>query len=567
MKVFQGPHREVAEDITYSYNADFFLYASLHHEASPQARPNAQNGPPVLTGLPVSSMILLDRPEEAGYFIFSDLSVRHEGRYYLTFALMEEVKDDRDRDEDEAMCGTDEITGPDVGSGRHFQFRTTVQTDAFDVFSAKKFPGLQESTALSRTVAEQGCRVRIRRDVRMRRREGRGKGKDIAAAPGDEYAQQANGIAAAADRDRTLRNDSHGPYRPAEIQRRPSGPVEYHPNHPMQSFAAASPGGRQHSYGHMGQYPPHPVRSLPASPPYPPPPYVAQYPPRPHYGPPHTPIERSPPRDHGPPAPPYHPRDPRETYSYRGPDLVRGPPMLAPRLEPRLEPRLDPMLEPRPEHKEVRPEREPELHLRRLPSIHSLASMQKPVQELRRPLYPLARPVPNPPIQGNPDTVTLPPITTAYNIPKEVCLPPTPTTPSLSRKRSADEANLTSADGVRLVNGRRQEEYPRDANYKFQPSHHSQHDRRKEDVPRDASYRMDPRAPSRPYVVINGTPSHGIPNEPKVVNIDVHEKRVGPPVHWRISPDEYNRASDRDIKVAFPGLNEQQRELTSGSSP
>ncbi|KAF3766033.1 hypothetical protein M406DRAFT_276805, partial [Cryphonectria parasitica EP155] len=192
MKVFEGPRRETAKDITFMYNADFFLYASLHHDTDNHGnRVNPQNSPPVLTGMPVSSMILLDRPEEAGYFIFSDLSVRHEGRYYLTFALMEEVKNDCDKDPDEQMGGTDEITGPDVGcSGRHFSFRTTVQTDVFDVFSAKKFPGLMESTALSRTVAEQGCRVRIRRDVRMRRREkgGGNKGKEVAARE-DQYAQ------------------------------------------------------------------------------------------------------------------------------------------------------------------------------------------------------------------------------------------------------------------------------------------------------------------------------------------------------------------------------------------
>ena len=49
-----------------------------------------------------------------------------------------------------------------------------VKSQDFVVYSAKKFPGLTESTALSRTVAEQGCRVRIRRDVRMRRRDGKG---------------------------------------------------------------------------------------------------------------------------------------------------------------------------------------------------------------------------------------------------------------------------------------------------------------------------------------------------------------------------------------------------------
>jgi hypothetical protein len=53
----------------------------------------------------------------------------------------------------------------------HVHFRLEVKSEPFTVFSAKKFPGLAESTVLSRVVAEQGCRVRIRRDVRMRRRD------------------------------------------------------------------------------------------------------------------------------------------------------------------------------------------------------------------------------------------------------------------------------------------------------------------------------------------------------------------------------------------------------------
>lgn len=265
MKVFSGLHRENAEDITFAYNADFFLYASLHHDANPQSRPNTTNGPPVLTGLPVSSMILLDRPEEAGYFIFSDLSVRHEGSYFLSFALMEEVKDERDKDEDEPMSGTDEITGPDAGSGRHFQFRTQVQTDVFDVFSAKKFPGLQESTALSRTVAEQGCRVRIRRDVRMRRREKGGK-KELAARE-DDHAQRAKAdaaAAAAANRDRpSLSNEA--PYRPGDISRRPSGPGDVYQHRPSFPASEPSPGSRPSQYAHMAPYPPI-ARSIPNSP-------------------------------------------------------------------------------------------------------------------------------------------------------------------------------------------------------------------------------------------------------------------------------------------------------------
>ncbi|EWC43526.1 hypothetical protein DRE_07488 [Drechslerella stenobrocha 248] len=155
LKLFQG---EDNTDVTFSFNSNFFLFATLE-SARPIANGRVQPPPalqPVLTGVPVSGMAYLDRPAPAGYFIFPDLSVRHEGKYRLHFALYEECKEEDDR---MAMNGQD-VT----------HFRLEVKSKPFTVYSAKKFPGLAESTSLSRIVAEQGCRVRIRRDVRMRRR-------------------------------------------------------------------------------------------------------------------------------------------------------------------------------------------------------------------------------------------------------------------------------------------------------------------------------------------------------------------------------------------------------------
>ncbi|CAN8103376.1 unnamed protein product [Discula destructiva] len=511
MKVFQGPHRENAEDITFGYNADFFLYASLHHDTDPHTRPTAQNGPPVLTGLPVSSMILLDRPEEAGYFIFSDLSVRHEGQYYLTFALMEEVKDDRDKDDDEAMSGTDEITGGELGSGRHFQFRTQVKTDVFDVYSAKKFPGLQESTALSRTVAEQGCRVRIRRDVRMRRREKGGK-KDIASRE-DEYAQRAkaDAAAAAAHRGRSSSNDANGQYRPVELQRHTPGMPHGYQHRPSFPTPESAPGSRQPSYGHMAPYP-SAVRSIPTPPSYPSPPHATPYAQRPPYAT-YATAERSPPQQHGPPAQP-HPRDirdSRDSYSYRSPDPIRGPPMLAPK-QPVLEQKRDTLL----------------------PPIRSIAGA---VPAQRRFLHPMPRrlPQPPPPAQSGTEHITLPPMAPmapmgpmAPMAPRSYMMddstrPLTPNTPSSSRKRSAGEAHLAPVDDYRLQNGRRQEQQPRDANYNMEPRRH-------------------------PYVDAEGPV---LLQEPEIV---VHQERQQPPADWKMSLSLYNRASDSDIPVDFPGL-------------
>jgi hypothetical protein len=146
----------------------------MHGRVQPSPQ---QAGIPVLTGMPVSGMAYLDRPSQAGYFIFPDLSVRHEGSYKLSFNLYEETKDEKDQDAEPTVDSPAKpATVPGTAHGS-FDWRLEVKSATFKVYSAKKFPGLAESTALSRVVQEQGCRVRIRRDVRMRRREGKPSGE------------------------------------------------------------------------------------------------------------------------------------------------------------------------------------------------------------------------------------------------------------------------------------------------------------------------------------------------------------------------------------------------------
>ncbi|KAI4225236.1 MAG: hypothetical protein L6R36_004062 [Xanthoria steineri] len=180
LRILEG---EEKKDVTYSYNANFFLFTTLE-PARPINQPRVQPTPqpmPVLTGMPVAGMAYLDRPDPAGYFIFPDLSVRHEGKYRLNFNLYEEVKEPRDEDatpQTATAAGDKPLAGP-MTPQAHVHFRLEVRSHPFAVYSAKKFPGLAESTYISRVVAEQGCRVRIRRDVRMRRRDAKpGKGYD-----------------------------------------------------------------------------------------------------------------------------------------------------------------------------------------------------------------------------------------------------------------------------------------------------------------------------------------------------------------------------------------------------
>jgi hypothetical protein len=203
---------------------------------------------PVLTGMPVSGMAYLDRPTEAGYFIFPDLSVRHEGKYRLSFNLYEETKEGKDADAEPSKESKPKIlTGPGTPDSS-FDWRLEVKSAMFTVFSAKKFPGLAESTVLSRTVAEQGCRVRIRRDVRMRRRDGKSTG-DFEDAE-DDYARSGRATEQSHDqfRERSQSGSpASGERAPYDDPQRRFGeyqPQQYqHYTPPVASHAPPPPGG------------------------------------------------------------------------------------------------------------------------------------------------------------------------------------------------------------------------------------------------------------------------------------------------------------------------------------
>jgi hypothetical protein len=80
---------------------------------------------------------------EGGFFVFGDLSVKQEGRYRLRFTLYE-------RDQNDPIPS--------------FYFIGELITNVFTVFPAKLFPGMTDSTALTRTFSDQGVKVRLRKD-------------------------------------------------------------------------------------------------------------------------------------------------------------------------------------------------------------------------------------------------------------------------------------------------------------------------------------------------------------------------------------------------------------------
>ncbi|KAG0312790.1 hypothetical protein BGZ97_010849 [Linnemannia gamsii] len=102
-----------------------------------------------LTGSTVASgNLLFNLENEPGvYFVFQDISVRSEGIFTLKFSF----------------------TLPPTPDGPPSSVMATVFSDQFTIFSAKRFPGMTESTPLSKCFAKQGIKIPIRKEPRISR--------------------------------------------------------------------------------------------------------------------------------------------------------------------------------------------------------------------------------------------------------------------------------------------------------------------------------------------------------------------------------------------------------------
>ncbi|CEG72861.1 hypothetical protein RMATCC62417_08344 [Rhizopus microsporus] len=123
-------------------NPYFFLYATLT-DASGKNDLHFVNGNKTTAGAVVQSLYKLKDLDnsDGGFFIFSDISVRLEGLYRLKFTLFS-------------------IEGPSVNR------LCSTLSDVFQVYSPKSFPGMSESTFLTRCFSDQGVRIRIRKEPR-----------------------------------------------------------------------------------------------------------------------------------------------------------------------------------------------------------------------------------------------------------------------------------------------------------------------------------------------------------------------------------------------------------------
>ncbi|KAF4548761.1 Velvet factor-like protein 3 [Elsinoe fawcettii] len=101
------------------------------------------------------------------FFVFADLSVRSPGKYKLLFRLLK--------------------VNPLAMSKKNPNFiRATIESEAFDVFTAKEFPGMRASSALLRALRGQGLNVGVKKGSETK---GKNKG-DIKDEDSDEESDE-----------------------------------------------------------------------------------------------------------------------------------------------------------------------------------------------------------------------------------------------------------------------------------------------------------------------------------------------------------------------------------------
>ncbi|KAF2749300.1 hypothetical protein M011DRAFT_303656 [Sporormia fimetaria CBS 119925] len=118
---------------------------------SPQQAASAIYTRNLIGSLAVNASKLNDVQKKLGlWFVLQDLSVRTEGQFRLKMNFVD--------------VGSGQNNGHVLNKGRA-DVLATCFSEPFQVYSAKKFPGVIESTALSKVFATQGIKIPIRKDA------------------------------------------------------------------------------------------------------------------------------------------------------------------------------------------------------------------------------------------------------------------------------------------------------------------------------------------------------------------------------------------------------------------
>ncbi|KAJ2452332.1 hypothetical protein EV183_003011 [Coemansia sp. RSA 2336] len=148
-----------ANNRVYLHNPYYFMYATLMDERGErELNTLSDKKARTMTGSVVASLAHLKDIDgnDGAFFVFPDLSVRCEGIYRLKFSLFEIV-------------------------GNQVFFCKSITSAMFTVYSAKKFPGMEESTRLTKLFAEQGLKIRVRKEQKTGRPKG-ARSRPIATA-------------------------------------------------------------------------------------------------------------------------------------------------------------------------------------------------------------------------------------------------------------------------------------------------------------------------------------------------------------------------------------------------
>ena len=123
-----------------------------------------------------SAFRLTDQNGKVGlWFVLQDLSVRTEGWFRLKMNFFNLSAFNLTDTENKA-------TGPGTELLIEAPCLASVFSKPFKVWSAKKFPGVIETTPLSRQFARQGIKIPIRKDGNSRKRKGAGSGDEEAGS-------------------------------------------------------------------------------------------------------------------------------------------------------------------------------------------------------------------------------------------------------------------------------------------------------------------------------------------------------------------------------------------------
>lgn len=146
-----GVARTAPETEHYMFNPHLFAYAMLVNEETMEEIPYMDDTMHILSGCIASCVYHLKDPENdnkfGAFFVFPDISIRQEGTFRLKITLFK------------INAGQ---TDPLHNSSRVDQLKH-IFTEPFFVYAAKAFPPLLPSSILSRSFADQGLKLRLRK--------------------------------------------------------------------------------------------------------------------------------------------------------------------------------------------------------------------------------------------------------------------------------------------------------------------------------------------------------------------------------------------------------------------